>query len=47
MGVRDPLVRTNYAADDYNIQNNVLNSTRLEPSLCDFYHGCLASYRPK
>ena len=36
LGVRDPLVRTNYAAN-YNIKNNVvLYSNRLEPSLCDF-----------
>jgi len=41
LGVRDPLVHTNYAAD-YNIQNNVvLHSTHLEPSLCVLYHGCL------
>jgi len=36
LGIRDPLARTNYAAD-YNIQNNVvLHSNLLEPSLCDF-----------
>jgi hypothetical protein len=36
LGVKDPLVCTNYAAD-YNVQNNVvLHSNRLEPSLCDF-----------
>jgi len=36
LGVRDPLVRTNYAAD-YSVQNNVvLHSNCREPSLCDF-----------
>ena len=45
LGIRDPLLRTNYAVN-YNIQNNVvLHLNRLVPSLCDFFYSCLAYYR--